>query len=1062
MVRFINRRYVRRPNDLALNPALIPENLLWLKKLTSTGLTDVSNTGIARDIQQGRCYDFDGANDHVDIDFVSSSTSFSFSMWVKSTQSPSYDFLYDQQTVRFVLAFNASINNNIGFYDGSSWHNFGASPNDGNWHHLVWNFDNGTATLYVDNVQLGSTISYSVNSLSNAGEQSIGAAYTGGNNPYDGCLFDFRVFDRVVTPSEINDLYNHKLGVASNDLIAWYKMDEKAGSVAYDSSGNGKHGVITGTTASTFHAVQNEYSFQNQVGYTSSGSTLIPRDESSPAYDVLGNPLQYTGLAPLNAQFVGSNCATFDGVDDYGLVPSDEVYNIGTDDFTMVFRGKLQDTGTWQSLFSIGYSNYSNGLAFYINPSEQVAPWRSGLSLGVSTGKIKFNQDTVITLSREVGQIKISIDGVVENLTTYAGQLGGASHEIRLGSQSSGLDMKGQLYDFIIYNKALSQDEISQLNNWDIDVASSSVTDRWVPSSGAGSMIYNVISDRHAQIQNATESNLWSTTQDKLHWNIVKGFSNFALFDGVNDRVDFADTGVTTLVNKVELDFYVTNDVTATSPTDQVVSFYDTSNHGNAWYFGIRFANATGNIANEVITVLTADAPNHRTGVIGITIPAGWNSLKIEWNGSYYDIYLNGVKQTVTNFGTAVKLDARQVALANGIDRANAGFTGGLRNVKIYDESDNLVIDLPLNEGSGTTIYDKSGNNRNGIASHITQSSFWGTKIPALSDGSNDASGSVITNPAGDWHNNAETKLQLPQAPTLIEADKNNYWFDSSGNANEIDYSDLVANVGYYCFADVSVENQYKNIVIFSPSLKTNQLALVNEFINYPYNGTHVFLLAGQSNMVGRPSDNNSGEYPNNVYQYSYSDELIKPAISPLDHYNEDAGDMGLARKFCIDYAAANPGVNIVLIPRAAGATGFSGNHWNKGDAFYNDAVNDTNSLLSDNPDWELKGILWHQGEGDQSSPSTYEASLHAMIQNMRNDINAASDNTPFILGNIKSTSTLYNATVNMAIENMPNTLNATAVVNTEDLTHFDGVHYDTNSLDIMGARYYTALTTIS
>ena len=144
-----------------------------------------------------------------------------------------------------------------------------------------------------------------------------------------------------------------------------------------------------------------------------------------------------------------------------------------------------------------------------------------------------------------------------------------------------------------------------------------------------------------------------------------------------------------------------------------------------------------------------------------------------------------------------------------------------------------------------------SGNGHDGVAGNITESSFWGTKqdgyhynivngfrvsgsvkIPALADGSNAADGNIITNPSGDWHNNAETKIKLPPAPALIIADIDDFWFDSGDNAKAIGYSDLVANTGDYSFADISTANQYKNILLFSEALAGWDLNAAKLFTN--------------------------------------------------------------------------------------------------------------------------------------------------------------------------------------------------------------------------------------
>lgn len=81
----------------------------------------------------------------------------------------------------------------------------------------------------------------------------------------------------------------------------------------------------------------------------------------------------------------------------------------------------------------------------------------------------------------------------------------------------------------------------------------------------------------------------------------------------------------------------------------------------------------------------------------------------------------------------------------------------------------------PLAEGgSPTYAYDVSGNENHGTINGMTYSTdndvfhyniqkgftdSSGVKIPALADGSADASGGAISNPAGYWHNDAETKF---------------------------------------------------------------------------------------------------------------------------------------------------------------------------------------------------------------------------------------------------------------------------------------------------------------
>lgn len=223
---------------------------------------------------------------------------------------------------------------------------------------------------------------------------------------------------------------------------------------------------------------------------------------------------------------------------------------------------------------------------------------------------------------------------------------------------------------------------------------------------------------------------------------------------------------------------------------------------------------------------------------------------------------------------------------------------------------------------------------------------------------------------------------------------------------------------------------------------------------------TVAFLLVGQSNMVGRPTDNGSASWPAGVLQYGYNDKTLRQAADPLDHWDEQSGDMGLARQFVIDYLTANPNNQVIVIPRADGGTGFVNNQWNPGDPQYQAAVDDTNALLAANPEVRLAGILWHQGENDRAAVAAYEGALHTMITSMRDEINGATQATPFVLGQIKSESSQYEAGISTIIGNVPAAIAYTSVVAVEDLTLFDGLHFDGNSLDTMGSRYLAAIDT--
>ena len=271
-------------------------------------------------------------------------------------------------------------------------------------------------------------------------------------------------------------------------------------------------------------------------------------------------------------------------------------------------------------------------------------------------------------------------------------------------------------------------------------------------------------------------------------------------------------------------------------------------------------------------------------------------------------------------------------------------------------------------------------------------------------------------------------------------------------------------NAGAYTMANM------QEMILYN-SDKSADITAIEDSINTFYDiyaPVHVFLLAGQSNMVGRATFDGGAGYPTGTLQYtkstgfdsSYSDTTLIDAASPLGHWDAVAGDMGLAIDFVTDYVAVN-GVNAVLIPAADGGTGFANAAWNPGNAQYNHAVSATNALMTANPTWLFQAVIWHQGESDSVNAS-FADNFYLMIQSMRNDITTATQSTPFILGELLaggSATTVLNSGV---LTDTPTYNYETALVSSAALTSGDNLHFDAASLRTFGSRYEDSLTGLS
>jgi hypothetical protein len=72
-------------------------------------------------------------------------------------------------------------------------------------------------------------------------------AYDSLSNYFSGSFSDIKIFDRMLTQSEIDDLYLGVESVATSDLVGWWRCNETIGDVVYDSSTSDVDGLIVGT-----------------------------------------------------------------------------------------------------------------------------------------------------------------------------------------------------------------------------------------------------------------------------------------------------------------------------------------------------------------------------------------------------------------------------------------------------------------------------------------------------------------------------------------------------------------------------------------------------------------------------------------------------------------------------------------------------------------------------------------------------------------------------------------------------------------------------------------------
>jgi predicted TIM-barrel fold metal-dependent hydrolase len=214
-----------------------------------------------------------------------------------------------------------------------------------------------------------------------------------------------------------------------------------------------------------------------------------------------------------------------------------------------------------------------------------------------------------------------------------------------------------------------------------------------------------------------------------------------------------------------------------------------------------------------------------------------------------------------------------------------------------------------------------------------------------------------------------------------------------------------------------------------------------------PPENLHLYLLIGQSNMAGRaeiPDD--ALDIIDRCYLLNDKNEW-EPARNPLNRHSSVGKGaamqkLGPGYGFVRKLLEQDKNLSIGLIVNARGGTKID--EWLGKSDLYWGARKRTKAALRSGT---LKGVLWHQGEGDQQDADAYLEKLQTLVGNLRADFN--DPNLPFIAGQIHK-----GPAINAQIAKLPETTHSTAFVSSDGLATTDGTHFDTRSQLLLGARY--------
>lgn len=233
-----------------------------------------------------------------------------------------------------------------------------------------------------------------------------------------------------------------------------------------------------------------------------------------------------------------------------------------------------------------------------------------------------------------------------------------------------------------------------------------------------------------------------------------------------------------------------------------------------------------------------------------------------------------------------------------------------------------------------------------------------------------------------------------------------------------------------------------------------------------------IFLLIGQSNMVGAPSPQPEDETENpRVLVLAYEDcarlgrtyNQWYPAKPPLHGCN---GGVGPGDYFGRALAKAYPDTTIRLVPLAINGVDI--------DFFVKGVVSKRRGEFSIPPDnhWSgaydwvierarlaqqvgtIRGIIFHQGESDTGN-ETWVGKVKKLVSDLRADLQL--DQAPFVAGEL-----LYSGCCgrwhNPLVAQLPEQIESSRVVSANGLSGMDAAHFDLAGQRELGARYGAAM----
>jgi hypothetical protein len=210
--------------------------------------------------------ELDGVDDFVSLGTASSlefTSDFSISAWIKDIGNLNRGIICcSNRSASNGWQMQRTSTNKVSFYSGARTATSTTSINTGAWFHVLATWEKDTPSepsfgnrvrIYVNGVLEGTSTRVSTSAPTYTGTivKEIGFPY-GGTNYYRGHIDEVAAFDKLLTSSEISNIYNGGVpnDIASLSPVSWWRF-EGTGTTATDSGSGGNNGTLENSAART-------------------------------------------------------------------------------------------------------------------------------------------------------------------------------------------------------------------------------------------------------------------------------------------------------------------------------------------------------------------------------------------------------------------------------------------------------------------------------------------------------------------------------------------------------------------------------------------------------------------------------------------------------------------------------------------------------------------------------------------------------------------------------------------------------------------------------------------